>query len=75
MAAFQQGQLVQLKSHPARVVRFQDMDGDGLAVCCWDDAVGTQQQARFRVEELQPFLRRPSLFKPDAGTRQDERRF
>ncbi len=75
MATFQHGQLVQLKSHLARVVRFQEVDGDGLAVCCWDDAVGSRQQARFRMDELQPFLRRPSLFKPAAGTRQSERRF
>jgi uncharacterized protein YodC (DUF2158 family) len=75
MATFQRGQMVQVKSHPARVIRFQEIDGDGLAVCCWDDAVGTRQQARFRMDELQPFLRRSSLFKPEVTSRQSERRF
>ena len=75
MATFQQGQMVQLKSHPARVIRFLEIDGDGLAVCCWHDGVGTRQEARFRMDELQPVLRRSSLFKPDVGTRQSERRF
>lgn len=75
METFHQGQMVQLKDHLARIVRFQWIDADGLAVCCWDDAKGTRQQARFRIDELQPFVRRPSLFKPELNTRHGERRF
>jgi hypothetical protein len=75
MAPFEQGQLVQLAEHPDRVVRYQGTDDDGLAVCCWDDAAGTRRQARYRLEELRLFVRRPGLFRPAVGHRQGERRF
>jgi hypothetical protein len=46
-----------------------------MAVCCWDDAAGARQQARYRLAELHLFVRRPGLFRSGAGHRQGGRRF
>ncbi len=75
MDAFQQGQLVQLKDHPERVVHFEITDDDGMAVCWWDGPTGARHQARFHLQDLQPFVRRTSLFRPELTHRQSERRY
>jgi hypothetical protein len=75
METFQPGQLMQLKDHPERVVYFAEIDADGMAVCWWDTVAGERQQGRFRIPELQPYLRRPSNFRPEVTNRQCERRY
>jgi hypothetical protein len=73
MAPFQPGQLVQLAEHPEHVIRYQGTDDEGMAVCCWDDAAGAHQQARYRLAELHLFVRRtlPARRRPPAGQTAD----
>jgi uncharacterized protein YodC (DUF2158 family) len=75
MEAFQPGQLVQLINHPERVVQFDATDDDGMAVCWWDGATGAREHGRFHLHDLQPYVRRASLFRPDLTHRQSERRY